>query len=134
VHSKFDLSARQQTERIIRAMDNRYVNIIAHPFGRLIGEREPYALDIERLMKAARERGCFLELNAQPSRLDLSDIHCRMAKKLGLKLAISTDAHTAETLDYMRFGIDQARRGWLEPDDVLNTRGLKELLRLLKRD
>ena len=133
VHSSFDLSAKQQTERIIRAMDNRYVNIVAHPFGRLIGERDPYALDIERVMKAALERGCFLEANSQPSRLDLSDVYCRMAKKMGLRLAISTDAHTVETLNYMRYGVDQARRGWIEANDVLNTRSLVELRRLLKR-
>ena len=133
VHSSFDFSAKQQTERIIRAMDNRYVSIVAHPFGRLIGERDPYALDIERVMKAALERGCFLEANAQPSRLDLSDIYCRMAKKMGLRLAISTDAHTAETLNYMRYGVDQARRGWIEANDVLNTRSLVELRRLVKR-
>lgn len=133
VHSKFDLDARAQTDRIVRAMDNPYVNIIAHPFGRLLEEREPCQLDIQRLMKAALERGCHLEVNAQPTRLDLSDIHCRMAKQLGLKLVISTDAHTPETLGYMRYGVDQARRGWLETSDILNTKELPELRRLLKR-
>jgi DNA polymerase (family 10) len=133
VHSKFDLDAQAQTDRIIRAMDNPNVNIIAHPFGRLLEEREPCQLDIQRLMKAALERGCHLEVNGQPSRLDLSDVHCRMAKEIGLKLVISTDAHTPETLAYMRYGVDQARRGWLEASDVLNTRGLAELRRLLKR-
>lgn len=133
VHYKFDLDAAKQTDRIIRAMDNPYVNIIAHPSGRLIGEREASPIDMERLMKAALERGCFLEVNAQPERLDLKDAHCRMAKELGLKLAISTDAHTVGTLDYMRFGLDQARRGWLEADDILNTRSWQELKKLLKR-
>lgn len=133
VHSKFDLDLQQQTDRIIRAMDNPYVNIIAHPTGRLIAEREPYQIDMERLMKAARARNCCLEINAQPSRLDLSDTFCRMAKDMGVKLVISTDAHSAETLDFMRFGVDQARRGWLEAADVVNTRGLAELRRLLKR-
>lgn len=84
-------------------------------------------------MKAALERGCFLEINAQPTRLDLSDVQCRMAKELGLKLVISTDAHTKDTLGYMRYGVDQARRGWLEARDVINTRGLTDLRRLLKR-
>jgi len=134
VHSKFGLAADAQTERIIRAMDNPYFNILGHPTGRLLDEREPYDVDMERLMEAALERGCFLELNAQPERLDLTDIHCRMAKEMGLKIAISTDAHTAATLDYMRFGIGQARRGWLEPGDVLNTRGLGELRKLLRRE
>ncbi|MGB8365138.1 MAG: DNA polymerase/3'-5' exonuclease PolX [Rhizomicrobium sp.] len=133
VHSKFDLDSERQTERIIRAMDNPYVTIIAHPTGRLIGEREPCAIDIERLMKAAVERNCALEVNAQPSRLDLTDAHCRMAKEFGAKLAISTDAHSAETLEFMRFGVDQARRGWLEAADVANTRSLGELRRLLRR-
>jgi DNA polymerase (family 10) len=88
---------------------------------------------MERLMKAAMERGCFLELNAHPDRLDLTDIDCKMAKEMGLKVVISTDAHSISDLDFMRFGIGQARRGWLEPGDVLNTRSLKELQKLLKR-
>lgn len=133
LHYKFNLDARAQTERLIRAMDNPYVNILAHPTGRLIGEREPCALDMERLMKAALERGCFLEVNAQPERLDLNDIHCRMAKEIGLKVAISTDAHSVDSLDLMRFGIDQARRGWLEADDVINTRSWRDLKRLFQR-
>ena len=84
-------------------------------------------------MKAAKERGCFLELNAHPDRLDLNDVHCKMAKDMGLKVAISTDAHRIDDLDYMRFGVGQARRGWLEADDVLNTKSLKELKKILKR-
>lgn len=133
IHSKFDFDVQHQTDRIIRAMDNHYVNIIAHPTGRLLTEREAYQLDMKRLMKAALERGCYLEVNGQPSRLDLTDVHCRLAKEIGLKVAISTDAHTAETLGYMRYGVDQARRGWLERNDVLNTRELQELRKLLKR-
>ena len=85
-------------------------------------------------MAAAKERGCFLELNAQPSRLDLTDASCRLARDMGLKVAISTDAHGVDQLDYLRFGIGQARRGWLEAGDVLNTRTLDELRKLLRRD
>ena len=133
VHYKFDLPADKQTERIIRAMDNPRFDIFAHPTGRLINERAPYALDLERLMRAALERGCFLELNAQPDRLDLDDVHCKMAKDMGLKLAVSTDAHAVAGLDVMRFGIDQARRGWLEAADLLNTRSWTELRKLLRR-
>ncbi len=133
VHYKFDLSASAQTERIIRAMDNPYVSIIAHPTGRLIGEREPYEVDMERLIAAAKERKCCLEINAEPERLDLNDIHAQAAKEAGVKLAISTDAHATHALDYMRFGVDQARRGWLEADDVINTRSLARLKRLIKR-
>jgi DNA polymerase (family 10) len=85
-------------------------------------------------MEAALQRGCFLEINAHPERLDLRDIHCKMAKERGLKLAISTDAHREAELDYLRFGVDQARRGWLEPDDVLNTRSWSDLRTMLQRD
>ncbi len=133
IHYKFDLPIERQTERIIRAMDNPCFNILAHPTGRLIGEREAYEVDMERVMEAALERGCYLEVNAQPERLDLTEIHCKMAKGLGLKVAISTDAHTTASLDYLRFGVGQARRGWLEPDDVLNTRSWTDLKKLLER-
>jgi DNA polymerase (family 10) len=133
VHYRFELDIERQTERILRAMDDRYFNILAHPTGRLLGERPGYAVDLERVMTAAKERGCFLEINAHPSRLDLDDVHCRAAKELGVKLAISTDAHSTMGLKAMRFGVDQARRGWLEADDVLNTRRWPELERLFKR-
>ncbi|MGB5368467.1 MAG: DNA polymerase/3'-5' exonuclease PolX [Polyangiales bacterium] len=133
IHSGFTLSRDKQSERIIRAMDNPHFNILAHPTGRLINQRPGYEVDMERVMEAALERGCYLELNAQPDRLDLHDVHCRMAKDMGLKLAISTDAHSTSNLEYMRFGVDQGRRGWLEPEDVLNTRPWRELKKLLAR-
>lgn len=133
VHYKFDLPREKQTERIIRALDNRYVSILAHPTGRLIEERPPYELDMERVIMAAKERGCCLEINAEPDRLDLTDLAAKAAKELGVRIAISTDAHSTAALDCMRFGVDQARRGWLEPDDVINTRPLAELKKLLKR-
>jgi DNA polymerase (family 10) len=133
IHYKFDLPGDKQTARVIRAMDNPYFNILAHPTGRLINERRSYDIDLQRVMQVALERGCFLEINAHPSRLDLDDAHCRMAKEMGLKVAISTDAHTANGLDMMRFGVDQARRGWLEAGDVLNTRSWAELAKLLRR-
>jgi len=133
VHSKFDLPRDRQSERIIRAMDNPCFNILGHPSGRLLGQRPPYDLDMERIVAAARERNCFLEVNAQPDRLDLTDVHCRLAKDMGVKVAISTDAHSIAGLDLLRFGVDQARRGWLGPDDVLNTRPWREVKRLLKR-
>jgi DNA polymerase (family 10) len=131
IHSRFDLPQEKQTERILRAMDHRCLCILAHPTGRLINQRPAYAIDMERVMRGAVERGCCLEVNAQPDRLDLTEVHCRLAKQLGLKVAISTDAHAAVELDFMRFGVDQARRGWLEPDDVLNTRRLGDLRSLL---
>lgn len=133
IHSHFKLSRNKQTERVLRAMDNRFFNIFAHPTGRLINERDPYDIDLERIMQAAKKRGCFLEVNAQPARLDINGDACRMARDLGLKLAISTDAHSANGLANMRFGVDQARRGWLEQDDVINTRSLTALKKLLKR-
>ncbi len=133
IHSKFDLPADKQTERVLRAMDNPSFNILAHPTGRMLGQRGSHGLDIEQTMEGALERGCFLEINAQPDRLDLSDVHCKMAKDLGLKLALSTDSHATESLDYAGYGIDQARRGWLEADDVINTRSWGELKKLLKR-
>jgi len=114
-------------------MDNPYFTILAHPTGRLINERQPYAIDLDRIMAGAKERGCVLELNAHPDRLDLNDEACRLAKEHGVKIAISTDAHGSRDLDFMRFGIDQARRGWLTANDVVNTRNLAELRALLKR-
>jgi DNA polymerase (family 10) len=132
-HYYGNLPSEQQTRRILKAMDNPYFNILAHPTGRIIGRRDPYEMDMEKILRAAKERGCFLEINAQPDRLDLSDIHAKMAKDIGVKLAISTDAHTIADLDNMKYGINQARRGWLEKDDVLNTRNWSELGEILKR-
>ena len=133
VHSFFDLPREAQTERVVRAMQNPYVSIIGHPTGRLIGEREPYDIDIDRLTSAAREINCCLEINAEPDRLDLNDVHAHMAKSKGVKLAISTDAHSVNAFQYVRFGIDQARRAWLTAADVINTRSLAALRKLLKR-
>jgi DNA polymerase (family X) len=133
VHYRFNLPREKQTERIIRAMDNPYFQILSHPTGRLIGERRPYEIDLEKVMRAAKDRGVAIELNSHPDRLDLDDVHCRTAKEMGLKVAVSTDAHRVGDLLHMRFGIGQARRGWLEPADVLNTRSWKELRELLKR-
>jgi len=133
IHYRFGLTEQKQTERVLRAMDNRYFHIFGHPTGRLIGEREPYAIDMERVLRGALERGCHMEVNAQPDRLDLNDAHCRLAKEIGVKVAIATDAHRTTDLDKLRFGVDQARRGWLEPDDVLNTRSVSALQKLLRR-
>ena len=133
VHYNRNLSKREMTERIMRAMENPHFNVLAHPTGRLINERAPYEVDVEKVVEKAKDAGCFLEINAHPERLDLQDRYCRMAKEAGVKLAISTDAHRTVDLTFMRFGVDQARRGWLEADDVLNTRSLKDLRKLLKR-
>ncbi|OFZ20415.1 MAG: DNA polymerase III [Bdellovibrionales bacterium GWB1_55_8] len=133
IHYKFNLPIQQQTERVIRAMDNPYFNILAHPTGRLIGRREGYALDLDRVIAAAAERGVFLELNSQPDRLDLTDIYCRKARDMGAKIVISTDAHSDLELDFMRFGVGQARRGWLRTEDVVNTRSWSRVRTLFRR-
>jgi DNA polymerase (family 10) len=133
VHYKMELSKKEQTKRIIKAMENPNFNILAHPTGRLIGLRDPYDVDMGAIIKACRENGCILELNAQPDRLDLNEIHCKMAKDAGTPVAISTDAHSLKGLGLMAYGISQARRGWLEAADVVNTRNLKALMEFFRR-
>ncbi len=133
VHSHFRLSREKQTERILRAMDRPHFTILAHPSGRLIDEREPYDVDMLRLIRHARERGCVLEVNAHPIRLDLTDTDCQMAKEAGVLVSIDSDAHSVLDFENLRYGVGQARRGWLEKSDVLNTRTLQSLRPLLKR-
>lgn len=131
VHSKFDLPRERQTGRILRALDHPCLTLLAHPSGRLLLEREPYDVDMHRIIRHARQRGCFLELNAQPSRLDLTDAHCMMAKSEGVLVSVNSDAHSVFDFDNLRFGIGQARRGWLEKKDVLNTRAIGQLRSML---
>jgi DNA polymerase (family 10) len=133
VHSKFELPPARQTARILRAMQHPHFTMLAHPSGRLIQQRAPYDIDMPRIIREAGRRGCFLELNAQPERLDLFDIHCRMAKEEGVLVSINSDAHSTFDFDNLRFGIGQARRGWLEKQNVLNTRPLEELRPLIAR-
>jgi len=133
VHSKFDLARGKQTARILRAMDTPHFTILAHPSGRLLGEREAYDVDMERIIHAARQRGCFLELNAHPERLDLNDVYCNMAKSEGVLISIASDAHSVLDFTNLHFAIGQARRGWLEAADVLNTRPLAQLRPLLRQ-
>lgn len=133
IHSRFALNKEQQTERILRAMDNRYFTILGHASGRLLLKREGYELDMERVMEHAKANGCFFEINSSPDRLDLSDEHAKMAKDRGIKIAINTDAHSTQELDFVAAGINQARRGWLEARDVLNTLPLKKLLAAFRR-
>jgi len=109
------------------------VNILAHPTGRLILEREPYRVNLEEVIKVAVNEGVVLEINAHPARLDLNDIHSRMAKEMGAKLVINTDAHAISQLGLMRYGIFTARRGWLEKEDVINTNPVKKLMGLISR-
>jgi DNA polymerase (family 10) len=131
VHSRFDLPRARQTERILRALDHPLVTVLAHPSGRLIDSREAYDVDMLRIIRKAAARKRFLELNAHPERLDLLDTHCRMAKDEGVLVAISSDAHSVQQFDNLKYGIGQARRGWLEKSDVLNALPLRELRRML---
>ena len=133
IHYYQHLSREKQTERVLRAMENPYFTIFGHPTGRLINEREPYEIDLERIIEAAREMGCFLELNANPDRMDLDDVYCKAAKEAGVMVAISTDAHSIFNLGYMEMGINQARRGWLEPGNVLNCLKVEDLKKRLRR-
>jgi DNA polymerase (family 10) len=132
IHSGFKQESKIITERIIKAMQNRFVNIIAHPTGRLIGYRESYQVDINEMMEVAAKTGTILEINSYPERLDLNDIYCRMAKEKGVQLAIETDAHSIEGLTFMDLGVAVARRGWLEEKEVINTLPLDKLLKRLK--
>jgi len=133
IHSSFHLSCDQMTKRIVKAMKNFHVDIIAHPTGRLINKREPYEIDESALIKEAKRTGTILEINAAPQRLDLTGPYIRLAKEYGVKMAISTDAHSTNQLDYMVFGVDTARRGWAEKNDIVNTLPFEELKGLLKR-
>jgi len=133
IHSGFKQESKIITERIIKAMQNKLVSIIAHPTGRLIGYRESYQVDINKIMTLAAETGTILEINAYPERLDLNDVYCRMAKDREVQLAIETDAHSIDGLEFMNLGVDVARRGWLEEKDVINTLPLDKLLERLKR-
>ena len=133
VHSKFHLSRAKQTERILRAMDHPHFTILAHPSGRLLETRDAYDVDMQRIIRHAQQRGCYLELNAQPDRLDLLDTYCHMAKAEGVLISVDSDAHSVNDFNNLEYGIGQARRGWLEKDDILNTRTLTQLRKLLKK-
>jgi DNA polymerase (family 10) len=131
VHSRFKMSRPEMTKRIISALKNKYVNLLSHPTGRLIGKRAPYEVDLEEILKVAKDTGTHMELNAHPERLDLNDVHCRRAKELGIKIAIDTDAHSANSLNDIQYGVATARRGWLSASDVINTYPIDKLLKAL---
>lgn len=133
IHYNRNLSKSKQTKRVLKAMDNPYFQIFAHPSGRLINERKPYEIDLEKVMQKAKKKNIILELNAHPQRLDLNDADAKRAKELGLKLSIQTDAHTIDDLQFMEYGLGQARRGWLEKEDVVNTYSLTKLKKVLSR-
>ncbi len=134
VHTSFGMSEREMTDRMVAAMEHPLVDVIGHPTGRLIGRREPYDIDLDRVIEAAARTGTFLEINANPNRRDLDDVHARAAAEAGVLIAIDSDAHGAETLANMRYGVATARRAWLTPERVANTRGWDELARLRREE
>ncbi|MBU4343159.1 MAG: DNA polymerase/3'-5' exonuclease PolX [Candidatus Omnitrophica bacterium] len=133
IHSGFKQPRERLTKRITAACKNKYVHIIAHPTGKLWGAREAYEVDFEEVFRVAADTGTAIEINSYPQRLDLNDIYSRMAKEAGVKLAINTDAHIAEELDNMKFGVSVGRRAWLEKKDVINTLGFGKLRTFLKK-
>jgi len=133
VHSRFNMEEGEMTRRIIKAIGNPHVSILAHPTGRLILEREAYKVNLKEVFQAAIDHGVVLEINAYPDRLDLRDVDARMAKEMGARLVISTDAHSTGQLELMKFGVFTARRGWVEARDVINTLPLPPLLKILRK-
>ncbi|MDP3731424.1 MAG: DNA polymerase/3'-5' exonuclease PolX [Candidatus Omnitrophota bacterium] len=133
IHTGFKQSKSQLTKRLLRACQNKYTHIIAHPTGRLWGTRDAYDIDMDEVLKAARDTNTHLEINAFPQRLDLNDLNCRRAKEIGARLVIDTDAHITGQLESMKLGVSVARRGWLTKNEVINTLSLEELLKALKK-
>jgi len=132
VHSAMGQEQEKMTRRIIKAMENPHVDIIAHPTCRILGQREAIALDMEAIFRAAAQTGTALEINAMPDRLDLKDMHIFRARELGVKLSLGTDAHATEHLPLMRFGVGIARRGWAGAGHILNTLLAEGVLAALK--
>ena len=128
VHTSLKQDKKTMTDRVIKALCNPFVRIFAHPTGRLLGEREAYSIDLDKVLQVAQEKNIWIEINAQPQRLDLADLWIKEAKKRSIKLVINTDAHHLSNLDFMPFGVITARRGWLEKEDVVNALSLSEFL------
>ena len=132
VHSYMNLGREEMTERLLAAIENPYTQIIAHPTGRLVLRRDPFDYEMEKILEAAKKRGVAMECNAYPDRLDLKDVHLRMAKERGVKIVISTDSHTAANLKFMKYGVITARRAWIEKSEVINTLPTAEFLAALR--
>jgi DNA polymerase (family 10) len=132
IHSGFDGPRERLTERLVSAMENPHVDCIGHPTGRKINRRPPYDLDFERVLEKAVETGTFLEINAQPDRLDLADSHARAAAEAGVRIVISTDAHRVHELDNLELGVAQARRGWVTREQIVNARSWAQVRKLMK--
>ncbi len=133
VHSSFKMPKEEMTERIIKAMKNPFVKIISHPTGRILKRRDEYQIDFDKILRAAKEFGVILEINSHPERLDLNDKNIKLAKEMQIKMVINTDAHHINNLRYMEFGVSQARRGWAEKKDIINTQPLEKLLKIFKK-
>jgi len=133
VHSNFKMSKERMTERIIKAMENPYVKIISHPTGRILKRRDEYQIDIDKILRSAKETNTILEINSFPERLDLNAVNIKRAIEFGVKLVINTDSHHKDQLNYMEYGVSQARRGWAERKDIINTLSLDKLLKIFKR-
>lgn len=133
VHSKFSLPKDKQTARILKALDNKYVNALAHPSGRLIITRKALELDLDKIFRKAARNNVFLEINTHGQRIDLNDVNCMRAKELGVRMVINTDAHEVSHMDQMKYGVITAKRGWLEKKDILNTYALAEVKKMLKK-
>jgi len=132
IHSHFKMPKTEMTERIIKAMKNPYIKIISHPTGRILKRRDEYQIDIEKILRAARETNTILEINSYPERLDLNDINIKRAIEMRIKLVINTDSHRKDQMRYMEYGVAQARRGWAEKKDIINTYPLEKLLKFFK--
>jgi DNA polymerase (family 10) len=133
LHSSLKMSKKEMTERLIKAMKNPNVDIISHPTTRLLGKREEAQLDFDKILKIAHETGTILEINSSPERLDLNDFYIRRAKSEGVKMIINTDSHQKEQLNLMEYGVSQARRGWVEKQDIINTNSIEDLLKYFKK-
>jgi len=133
IHTSFKMDKKQMTNRIINAMENEYADFLAHPTGRLIGKRNPFEIDVEKICDMAKNTDTYLEINSFPDRLDLNDIHIKLAREKGVKFVIGTDAHSFKSLYYIQFGVATARRGWLEKKDILNTYSQNEIEKILEK-
>jgi DNA polymerase (family 10) len=133
VHSHFNMSETEMTERILRAIAHPKVTMLGHPTGRLLLRRDGYKVDLDRILRAAAEHQVLIEINGQPDRMELDWVHVRHAKSLGILMVLNPDAHSTAELKYVRYALDVARRGWLEKAEILNTRSLREVLQIFAR-
>jgi len=133
VHSRFKSPEKEMTERICTALDNKYIDILGHPTGRLINRREPYQVNMKKVFESAVKNKVVLEINSQPDRMDLKDVHVKQAKDLGALFAINSDSHSASSLQLVEYGLAIARRGWLEKKNIANTQSLKDLHKFFRK-